>query len=174
LTSPGGAPAPTELPFPDPPLSDGVVARRPWTDTDLDFIVAACQDPEIARFSPVIPVPYTEADALQWLELMDSIRLADSGLDLAITGVADGEMLGAIGIGRLDRMLATADIGYWLAREARGQGHMSRAVRLLVRWGFEELGLARIALTTTRRTSAPSEWPSAVASRAKVASARTC
>jgi len=139
---------PTELWFPEPPLSDGVVRLRPWTDADLDFVVAACQDPEIARFSPVIPVPYTEADALQWLESMDSIRLADQGFDLAITRAEDGRPLGAIGIGGLDRMLASAYIGYWLAREARGQGHMGRAVRLLARWGFEELGLARIALTT--------------------------
>ena len=139
---------PTELAYPDPPLSDGVVALRPWTDADLDFIVAACQDAEIARFSPVIPVPYTEADALQWLETMDAVRLADGGFDLAVTRAADGAPLGAIGIGQLDRMLASATIGYWLAREARGRGHMSRAVRLLARWAFEELGLARIALTT--------------------------
>ncbi|MGH2910228.1 MAG: GNAT family N-acetyltransferase [Solirubrobacteraceae bacterium] len=136
------------LSYPDPALSDGVVVLRPWADADLGFIVAACQDPEISRYSPVIPSPYTEADALQWLELMDSIRLADDGFDLAITRVADGGPLGAIGIGRLDRMLATATTGYWLAREARGQGYVSRALRLLARWMFEELGLARIELTT--------------------------
>jgi RimJ/RimL family protein N-acetyltransferase len=148
LTEPDEMTEPTELFFPDPPLSDGVVALRPWTDDDLDFVVAACQDPEISRYSPVIPSPYTEADALQWFESLDSMRLADQGFDLAITRVLDGAPLGAIGLHGLDRMLAIAGIGYWLAREARGHGHVSRAVRLLVRWGFEELNLARIALTT--------------------------
>jgi len=139
---------PTELSYPDPPLCDGVVALRPWNDDDLDFVIAACQDPEISRYSPVIPSPYTEADALQWFEILDSMRLADRGFDLAITRVSDGAPLGAIGLGELNRMLASASIGYWLAREARGHGYVSRAVRLLARWGFEELGLARIALTT--------------------------
>jgi RimJ/RimL family protein N-acetyltransferase len=137
-----------ELSYPDPPLTDGVVTLRPWTDDDLGFVVVACQDPEVSRYSPVIPSPYTEADALQWFEILDSMRLADQGFDLAITRASDGALLGAIGIGGLDRMLATASIGYWLAREARGQGAVSRAVRLLAQWGFDELGLARIALTT--------------------------
>jgi RimJ/RimL family protein N-acetyltransferase len=145
LTSSDGA---LELSLPDPPLCDGVVALRAWDDQDLDFVVRACQDPEIARYSPVIPSPYTEADALQWFEILDSMRLADAGFDLAITRAADGAPLGAIGIGALDRMLASATIGYWLARDARGHGYVSRSVRLLAGWGFDELRLARMALTT--------------------------
>ena len=39
-----------------------------------------------------------------------------------------------------------AEVGYWLGAEARGHGHVTRAVRLICRWGFQELRLERIAL----------------------------
>jgi GrpB-like predicted nucleotidyltransferase (UPF0157 family) len=35
-------------------------------------------------------------------------------------------------------------VGYYLAAEARGRGLATRALKLLSRWGIEELGLARI------------------------------
>ena len=39
-----------------------------------------------------------------------------------------------------------AEVGYWLAREARGQGHATRAVGLISTWGFAALGLERLDL----------------------------
>ena len=33
---------------------------------DVEAMVAACQDPEIPRFTRV-PSPYTRADALEWI-----------------------------------------------------------------------------------------------------------
>jgi RimJ/RimL family protein N-acetyltransferase len=37
-------------------------------------------------------------------------------------------------------------VGYWLAREARGQGNATRALRLICDWGFRSLGLERIGV----------------------------
>jgi ribosomal-protein-alanine N-acetyltransferase len=42
----------------------------------------------------------------------------------------------------------SAQTGYWLAPEARSHGHATAAVRLLARWAFGQLGLARLELTT--------------------------
>ena len=38
------------------------------------------------------------------------------------------------------------EVGYWLAADARGGGHATRAVRLACRWAFDSLGLERIDL----------------------------
>ena len=48
---------------PNPPLSDGVITLRAFRAEDAPAINAACQDREIQRWIPMIPVPYTEADA---------------------------------------------------------------------------------------------------------------
>src|SRR4051812_15320607 len=52
---------------PDPPLSDGIVELRPWREDDVDAIVRACRDDDIARWLDQVPQPYTRADARDWV-----------------------------------------------------------------------------------------------------------
>ncbi len=51
----------------------------------------------------------------------------------------EGELAGAIDV-RIENP-ATAEIGYWLAEKAQGRGIVSRAVRVLVRFSFADLGV---------------------------------
>jgi RimJ/RimL family protein N-acetyltransferase len=136
------------LPFPEPPLTDGVVLLRPWRGDDLEFVVSACHDPEVARFSPAIASPYAADDAHSWFASQEPERLVGNALDLAITSADSGSVLGAVGLNAVSAGRRSATIGYWLAREARGQRHVSRAVRLLAGWAFDELALERLELTT--------------------------
>ena len=139
-----------ELAFPEPPLTDGGVLLRPWRRADLPAICAACQDPAISRWSPAIPRPYREQDARDWLDGLESVHRDGRALDLAVADAAcDTRLLGAAGLGDIRLRHGTAAVGYWLAPEARGHGYITRAVRLLARWGFEQLGLARLELLTT-------------------------
>lgn len=137
-----------DLTFPEPPLSDGVVALRPWTQADLEFVVDACQDPAVSRYSPAIPFPYAEADAISWFVSQEPARRAGQSIDFAIAAAASGAPLGAIGLHNFSPLLVSAETGYWLARSARGQGLASRALVLVARWAFAQLGLARLSLTT--------------------------
>ena len=47
-------------------LEDGMIALRPITEAHIPAVVAACQDPEIPRWTRV-PSPYGEADARDFL-----------------------------------------------------------------------------------------------------------
>lgn len=134
--------------MPDLALRAGLVLLRPWSREDVPAIVAACQDPAIARVSPVIPFPYAKSDALTWLESQEPMRLAGEGFDLAVVHRESGSVLAAIGLGSVSTKLCSASIGYWLAAEARGHGYMTTATRVLARWAFDTLGLARLELTT--------------------------
>jgi len=138
----------SKLPVPDPDLGNGVVLLRRWGLEDAHAIVRACEDPEVSRFSPVIPFPYSESDALGWLGIQEPMRERGEGIDLAVVDGASGSVLGAIGMGCVSWMHRTAEIGYWLAREARGRGHMTAAVRLFAGWAFDDLQFARLQLTT--------------------------
>ena len=65
----------------------------------------------------------------------------------AIAGAADGSVLGSIGMRHLtDVDDETSEIGYWVAREARGRGVATRALRLVCRWAQDELGIPRLQL----------------------------
>ncbi|HLH67041.1 MAG TPA: GNAT family N-acetyltransferase [Solirubrobacteraceae bacterium] len=131
--------------LPERPLLDGETVLRPWRDDDLKQLVLACQDPEISRWTSV-PRPYSEADARAYLRQRHEAAASGSTAPMAIVHLTDGRLLGSIALARFHWYHRRAEVGYWLAREARGQGHATRAVRLICAWGLGALGLERIEL----------------------------
>jgi RimJ/RimL family protein N-acetyltransferase len=138
----------TEAPSPQPTLTDGVVALRPWRPDDAPAVFAACQDPEIPRFVP-IPQPYTLDDAAWFVGHAREESLAGASAHFAITDATSGILLGAISRhGPSEPKAHRAMVGYWLAREARGRGVVTHAVRLLVDWTFKTTDVIRLELYT--------------------------
>jgi RimJ/RimL family protein N-acetyltransferase len=135
-----------EIALPSEPLVDGPTALRAWRDSDADAIVAACQDPEIARWTQV-PEPYGLVDAEAYLlERYHSLH-AGATAPFAIVAADDPDLLlGSIAFVRFAWEHARGEIGYWLAPQARGAGHATRALRLIGGWGLETLGLRRLEL----------------------------
>jgi RimJ/RimL family protein N-acetyltransferase len=136
-----------ELWFPIPPLADDVVLLRPWREADVPGMVLAFSDPVMQRFS-WRTTAYTETDACGSFAAQEEGRLRGDELNFALVEPHDQDVvLGGISLQevRLDR--GCAAVGYWLAPEARGRGAATHAVRLLARWAFAELGLARLELT---------------------------
>ena len=127
-------------------LVDGPTALRPWRDSDLAAVVAACQDPEIPRWT-MVPESYGEADAREYLRIRYEWLQAGISAPLAVVDAADlDRLLGSVALMNLSWGHRRGEVGYWLAREARGHGHTTRAVRLICDWGFRTLGLERIGL----------------------------
>jgi RimJ/RimL family protein N-acetyltransferase len=118
-------------------LEEGDLALRPFVDADVPAIVAACQDPEIPRWTSV-PSPYTEEDARSFLAGAPNVH------SFAVVDAESDELLGSVGYQLLSDSRAT--FGYWVAREARGRGVASRALRVLSRWALREHGLVRVQL----------------------------
>jgi RimJ/RimL family protein N-acetyltransferase len=119
-------------------MRDGALELRPWRDEDVPAIVAACQDPELLRWLPRIPRPYTAESARAFIE-----ERPDGPHSYAIA--EDGRLVGSIAL-RVDAFNASGTLGYWCTPDARGRGVVTRALRLLCRYGFDELGLARLQL----------------------------
>jgi RimJ/RimL family protein N-acetyltransferase len=147
--------------LPGEPIVNEATSLRPWRDTDVADLVTICQDLEIARWTRV-PSPYRETDARAFL--LHRYELIHEGLSapFAVVATDGGELLGAVALTRIDWPNLRAEIGYWLGAHARGQGHATRAVGALTRWGFGTLGLERITLLAAT-INAPSQ---AVAERA--------
>ena len=127
------------------PLRDGPTALRPWRDSDLPALVDACQDPEIPRWTRV-PSPYGAADARLYLQQRHDALHAGVTTPYAVIDPREDRLLGSISLMRFVPEHGRAEVGYWLAREARGAGHAVRALGLICRWGFDTLGLERIEL----------------------------
>jgi RimJ/RimL family protein N-acetyltransferase len=136
-----------ELWFPVPPLAGDVVLLRPWGEADVPGIVTAYSDPVMQRFS-WRTTPYTQTDARALFAEQEGARLRGEGLNFALVEPRDQDVvLGGVSLSEVRLDQGRAAVGYWLAPEARGRGLASHAVRLLARWAFAELGLARLELT---------------------------
>lgn len=132
--------------LPGEPLVEGPTALRPWRDCDIGSLVRACQDAEIVRWTRV-PAGYRESDARTFLlQRYDAVAAGVSAPFAIVAAEDDTRLLGSISLMRIAWEHTRAEVGYWLAREARGNGHTTRAVRLICDWAFGSLGLERIDL----------------------------
>jgi len=152
---------PAEIASPDDArsviLSDGVVTLRPWSKDDAGFMAAAFVDPAIRRYNGVLdrlghpapPLSITDAAAVidgfasNWRAFVTTGT--PTGAVFAITDALSGELVGCCGVDDWSKA-DVAQIGYWLAPNARGHGFATRAAILLTRWLFG-LGAARVFLT---------------------------
>jgi RimJ/RimL family protein N-acetyltransferase len=137
-----------------PTLRDGDLLLRPKTPGDADALVAACQDPEIPRWT-LVPSPYTRADADHFIAISEQEAANGTGVHLIAVDADDGRLLGSFSVMELDREPGYGEIGYWVAAGARGRGVATRAVRLLTDWARSELGLTRIEILP-HKDNAPS------------------
>jgi RimJ/RimL family protein N-acetyltransferase len=130
-----------------PTLSDGLVGLRGLRESDIPAMVAACQDPEIPRWTRV-PSPYTREDARRFLAISATEAAAGEGIALAVVD-GDDRMVGTMGLFGLDGH-GRGEIGYWTAAPARGRGVTTRAAVLMRDWAHTALGLTTIEILSHR------------------------
>jgi RimJ/RimL family protein N-acetyltransferase len=131
-----------------PDLRDEAFALRPWRERDLPGLVEGFGDPVVQRFSWPGVAPYSEADGRAFIASRTKWLGDGTCADLAIVAPDDDDqILGGASIYDIEAESRQASTGYWLAPAARGRGIATRAVRLLARWAFEDLGVERLQLT---------------------------
>lgn len=121
--------------------NDRLLLRLP-AEHDVDAVSKACQDPEIQRWIPV-PVPYEREHAADWVAGASACWAADGELRWALTDAGTDAFLGAMSL-HAHSDAAVREIGFWTAPWARGSGRTTDAVRLVCRWAFDALPVARI------------------------------
>lgn len=161
------------LPLPWPPLVDGVsqVCLRPWgaSPSDAGALARAWADPEIARWTAV-PRDHDEAAAARWIAGDEAKRESGRALDLVIAPYGGSDVVhGEVGLVVVEPERGWAEIGYWLAAEARGAGRASIAVGLFAQWTLHQLPIERLFA----RTDPANPASAAVAERAGFTSVGT-
>lgn len=70
---------------------------------------------------------------------------ADRAAPFFILSETDETLLGGINLNGIQRGVAqTCSVGYWIGAPHARQGHMRAALRLLIPWAFDRLGLHRV------------------------------
>ncbi|WP_406494645.1 GNAT family N-acetyltransferase [Streptomyces sp. NBC_00846] len=124
-------------------LTTGRLLLRLFADSDTDEVHAACQDPDIQRWT-VVPSPYSRADAEFFTGKLSPDRWADDSMyNFAVVLRESGALAGAVGISRRN-LPGTYEVGFWTAAEHRGRGYMTEAVLSAAHWTFSSLGGDRL------------------------------
>ncbi|MEU6847078.1 GNAT family protein [Streptomyces sp. NPDC046716] len=128
---------------PKPVLTGDRTVLRPFTAADADAMGAILRDPEVLRFTGDGPEPLSPERLRSWY---GSRGAQDDRLDLAVTDRASGELVGEVVLNEWEPEHRRATFRTLIGARGRGRGLGTEAVRLIVGYGFETVGLHRIGL----------------------------
>lgn len=127
-----------------PVLEADGLQLRPFRESDVPRIVEAFGDDLTQHWLGHIPDPYQEADAQEWLEHQRENRATGQAVQWAVVDAADDErvLAGTNCFGIVPEV--ECEVGFWAHQDARGRGVVTRAMREVVRYAFEDLGVRRV------------------------------
>jgi ribosomal-protein-alanine N-acetyltransferase len=123
-----------------------LVLRQPSLD-DVNDIFQATSDPEVQKYDSNPPMKDI-AEAVQLVEQLlawfEEKKAISWGIELKDTG----RTVGGVGFYFWDQIYYKADLGYTVTRAFWRQGIATEALRAVMAFGFEEMGLHRINVDT--------------------------
>lgn len=130
------------------PVLDGTRIRlEPMTREHLAGLEAVAFDDRIWRYMSTWVK--TREDLRGWVDTALKMEASGTAMPWVTILKAENRVIGSTRFADLDRQNGTVELGYtWLAPEFHGTGLNAEAKLLQLRYGFEELGLRRVALKT--------------------------
>jgi RimJ/RimL family protein N-acetyltransferase len=111
-----------------------------WLDAVNDLVA----DPDVLRFTR-IEEPPPEGFGRSWIAAYGAGRRDGSREGFAAVD-GDGRFVGLGLAPDIDREAGELELGYIVAKQARGRGIATEILRLLTRWAFDEVGAQRAYL----------------------------
>ena len=117
---------------------------RDLEEKDIDNICKNVNELEVSKYLAVVPYPYKKSDAEWWANncIKESQENPRENYNLGVE--YNGEIIGAIGLTKIDYFVKKATFGLWLGKDYWRKGIMTEASNVLFDFAFNELGLNRI------------------------------
>jgi RimJ/RimL family protein N-acetyltransferase len=133
-------------PFPSPVIRSARLDLRAYGAGDAGLVRGLLADAELEALPPGAPSDADEvagwlADGAHWAQR------DGTGVHLMMLDRAAGQIVGSIGLFHVDWVVRSAEIGYGVRSDQRGQGYASEALGALARWALTEGGIQRAWLT---------------------------
>ncbi|MGW3496883.1 GNAT family N-acetyltransferase [Streptomyces sp. NPDC001020] len=122
-------------------LTTARLLLRPVGPQDTDAVYAAVQDPDIQRWT-TIPSPYLREHAEGFTGQMVPDGWADASMFTFGAFLPSGELVGMLGLTM--RSPGVAEVGFWTAKEHRGNGYITEATLAASRWAFTQMSIDRV------------------------------
>lgn len=126
-----------------PTITTARLTLRRILPSDLDDVFAYASDPAVPRYLLWYPHPDKDYTA-RYLREVDRRYKKAQFYDWAVTLTDSGKMIGTCGFTSFDIPNNSAEVGYVLSTPYWGQEIAPEALRAVITFGFEVLGLNRI------------------------------
>jgi ribosomal-protein-serine acetyltransferase len=126
---------------------DGILIR-PWAADDVDalFETVSASLPTLSQWLPWAKPGYARSDSTTWIAHCQHAWKASNEYHMGIFDADSGQLLGGVGLNHISSVRRLANLGYWVADDARGSGVAVAAAHLAAAWAFAHLGLQRIEI----------------------------
>ncbi len=121
------------------------VVLRNLRFSDARSLQENANDPEVTKYI-FISYPYPLDEAKDLIKEVQGY-LKEKPIEVYFLGVElkeTGKIIGAVSFRSISYHHRNAELSYWLGKEHWGKGLMSEAVRLMLNFGFEKLGLEMV------------------------------
>src|SRR4051812_3406835 len=119
-----------------PTIAGAGVRLRALATRDVEDLVAGYADPLVRGFMPSLPVPFTRAQAQEYVDDVAPGMFAEGGGLWAIADPETDRLLGGIGLDKVIPQRGQCEVGYWVGPWARGRGVATAAVRAVSEHAF--------------------------------------
>jgi len=127
-----------------PHLESERLLLRPFDLADAPAVRELARERDVASTTLLVPHPYEDGMAEQWISTHQQRFELGELACFAIVLKQEQALIGAIDLAiRAEHQ--RAELGYWIGKPFWARGYCTEAARLVVRYGFEDLGLNRIA-----------------------------
>jgi RimJ/RimL family protein N-acetyltransferase len=127
------------------PLRTERLELRPFADHDLDALYDLHSRPDVTRYLYWDPISRDDARRMLKRRMKaTAIQQEGDAMQLAIVLPELATVIGHVNLQMVSRTHLQGEIGYVLHPDHSGRGYAREAALVLMRLGFEELGLHRI------------------------------
>ena len=127
-------------------LTEGCVRVQAYREDHIDPLFAAVSEsiPDVSRYETWCHPGFTREEAAEYVNWWRKAWEARSAFYFAVIEEETGELVGSCGLSGICEEHRRAGLGYWIRSSRTGHGFATDAARAVMRFGFEDLDLARI------------------------------
>ena len=125
---------------PFPVLESERLIFRAIRDTDINEIFALRSNPQLMQYIPR-PLITSLDEARAHLKMIQDKIDSNEGINWAMTEKGNDKLISLIGFYKIENENFRSEIGYMLLPEYQNKGYITEAIKTLLNFGFNQMGL---------------------------------